>query len=159
MLVTQLCLTLCSPMDVSPPSSSVYGIFHVRILELVAIPFSRGSSWHRDWTCVSYVAGRLFTVWATRDKIITTIVPTILPTIFLGRKAMTNIDSILKSRDITSPTKFRLVKAMVFPVVMYGCESWTIKKAGCRRIDAFELWCWEDTWESFGQQGDPTSLS
>ena len=60
----------------------------------------------------------------------------------LGRKAMTNLDSILKSRDITFPTKVHLVKAMVFPVVMYGCESWTIKKAECQRIDAFELWCW-----------------
>ena len=55
---------------------------------------------------------------------------------------MTNLDSILKSRDITLPTKFHLVKAMVFPVVMYGCESWTVEKAECRRIDAFELWCW-----------------
>ena len=60
----------------------------------------------------------------------------------LGRKAMTNRDSILKSRDITLPTKVRLVKAMVFPVVMYGCESWTVKKAECQRNDAFELWCW-----------------
>ena len=59
----------------------------------------------------------------------------------LGRKAMTNLDSILKSRDITMPTKYHLVKAMVFPVVMYECESWTIKKAAHRRIDAFELWC------------------
>ena len=62
--------------------------------------------------------------------------------LLLGRKAMTNIDSILKSRDITLPTKVCLVKAMVFPVVMYGCESWTIKKAEHRRTDAFELWCW-----------------
>ena len=62
--------------------------------------------------------------------------------ILLGRKAMTNLDSILKSRDITLSTKFHLVKAVVFPVVTYGCESWTIKKAECRRIDAFELWCW-----------------
>ena len=62
--------------------------------------------------------------------------------LLLGRKVMTNLDSILKSRDITLPTKVRLVKAMVFPVVMYGCESWTIKKAEHRRIDAFELWCW-----------------
>ena len=62
--------------------------------------------------------------------------------LLLGRKVMTNVDSILKSRDITVPTKVCLVKAMVFPVVMYGCESWTIKKAQCRRIDAFELWCW-----------------
>ena len=60
----------------------------------------------------------------------------------LGRKVMTNLDSIFKSRDTTLPTKVCLVKAMVFPVVMYGCESWTIKKAECRRIDAFELWCW-----------------
>ena len=59
-----------------------------------------------------------------------------------GRKVMTNLDSILKSRDITLPTKVGLVKGMVFPVVMYGCESWTVKKAECRRIDAFELWCW-----------------
>ena len=62
--------------------------------------------------------------------------------LLLGRKVMTNLDSILKSRDITLPTKVCLVKAMVFPVVMHGCESWTIKKAECRRIDAFELWCW-----------------
>ena len=62
--------------------------------------------------------------------------------LLLGKKAMTNRDSILKSRDITLPTKVRLVEAMVFPVVMYGCASWTIKKAECRRIDAFELWCW-----------------
>ena len=62
--------------------------------------------------------------------------------LLLGRKVMTNLDSILKSRDITLPTKVQLVKAMLFPVVMYGCESWTIKKAECQRIDAFELWCW-----------------
>ena len=62
--------------------------------------------------------------------------------LLLGRKAMTNLDSMLKSRDITLPTKVHLVKAMVFPVVMYGCESWTIKKAERQRIDAFELWCW-----------------
>ena len=62
--------------------------------------------------------------------------------LLLGRKVMTNLDGMLKSRDITLPTKVRLVKAMVFPVVMYGCEIWTVKKAECRRIDAFELWCW-----------------
>ena len=62
--------------------------------------------------------------------------------LLLRRKTMTNLDSILKSRDITLPTKVRLVKAMVFPVVRYGCESWTIKKAECQRIDAFELWSW-----------------
>ena len=62
--------------------------------------------------------------------------------LLLGRKVMTNLDSILKSRDITLPTKFHLVKTMVFPVVMYGCESWTVKKSECQRIDAFELWWW-----------------
>ena len=66
--------------------------------------------------------------------------------LLLGRKVMTNLDSIFKSRDVTLPTKVHLVKAMVFPVVMYGCESWTIKKAECRRIDFFELWCWRRLW-------------
>ena len=66
----------------------------------------------------------------------------IIRRLLLGRKAVANIDSILKSRDITLPTKVYLVKIMVFPVVMYGCESWTVKKAGCQWIDAFELWCW-----------------
>ena len=63
--------------------------------------------------------------------------------LLLGRKVMTNLDSIFKSRDITLPIKVRLVMAMVFPAVMYGCESWTVKKAEYRRIDAFELWCWK----------------
>ena len=62
--------------------------------------------------------------------------------LLLGRKVMTNLDSIFKSRDITLPTEVHLVKAMVFPVVVYGCESWTVKKSECQRIDAFELWCW-----------------
>ena len=62
--------------------------------------------------------------------------------LLLGRKVMTNLDSIFKSRNITLPTKVRLVRAMVFPVVMYGCESWAVEKAECQRIDAFELWCW-----------------
>ena len=117
--------------------------------------------------------------------------------LLLGRKAMTNLDSILKSRDIALPAKVHLIKVMVFPVVMYGCENWSIKKAECWRIDAFELWCWrrllsvlwtarrsnqsilkeispefspeelmlwncgvgEDSWESLGLTGDPTSPS
>ena len=79
--------------------------------------------------------------------------------LLLGRKVMTNLDSILKSRDISLPTKVCLVKAVVFPVVMCGCESWTVKKAECRRIDAFELWCWRRLLGVFGLQGDPTSLS
>ena len=77
--------------------------------------------------------------------------------LLLGRKVMTNLDSILKSRDITLPTKVRLVKAMVFPVVMYGCESWTVKKAECRRTDAFELWYWRRLLRVLGLQVDPTS--
>ena len=68
--------------------------------------------------------------------------------LLLGRKVMTNLNSILKSRDITLSTKVRLVKAVFFPVVMYGCESWIIKKAECRRIDIFELWCWRKLFES-----------
>ena len=79
--------------------------------------------------------------------------------LLLGRKAMINLDSVLKSRDITLPATIHLVKAMVFPVVMYGCESWTIKKAEHLRIDAFELWCWRRLLESLGLQGDPTSPS
>ena len=79
--------------------------------------------------------------------------------LLLGRKVMTKVDSIFKTRDITLPTKVRLVKAMVFPVVMYGCESWTLKDAERQRIDVFELWCWEDSWESLGLQGGPTSPS
>ena len=73
--------------------------------------------------------------------------------LLLERKAMTKLDSILKSRDITLPTKVHLVKALVFPVVMYGCESWTMKEAGCQRIDAFELWYWRRCL----LQGDPTT--
>ena len=72
--------------------------------------------------------------------------------LLLGRKAMSNLDNILKNRDITLPTKVHLAQAMVFPIVMYGCESWTIKEAECQRIDAFELWCWRkllrDPWSS-----------
>ena len=79
--------------------------------------------------------------------------------LFLGRKVMTKLDGILKSRDITLPTKIHLVKAMVFPVVKYGCESWTIKKAEHQRTDAFELWCWRRLLRVPCMQGDPTSPS
>ena len=80
--------------------------------------------------------------------------------LLLGRKVMTDLHSALKSRDISLPTKVHLVKAMVFPVVMYGCESWTIKKAEHRKIDAFELWCWRRLLRVQGTlQGDPTSPS
>ena len=79
--------------------------------------------------------------------------------LLLGRKVMTNLDSILKSRDITLSAKVHLIKAMVLPVVMYGCESWTIKKAEHRIIDAFELWCWRRLLRVLGLQGDPTGPS
>ena len=79
--------------------------------------------------------------------------------LLLGRKVMTYLDSILKSRDITLLTKVHLVKAMVFPVVMHGCESWTIKKVESQRTDAFELWCWRRLLRALGLQGDPTSPS
>ena len=79
--------------------------------------------------------------------------------LLLGRKVMTNLDSILKGKDITLPTKVHLVKSLVFPVVMYGCESWTIQKAEHRRMDAFELWCWRRLLRVLGLQGDPTSPS
>ena len=79
--------------------------------------------------------------------------------LLLGRKVMTNLDSILKSRDITLPTNVRLVKVMVFPVVMYGYEGWTVKKSEHRKIDAFELWFWRTHLRVLGLQGDPTSPS
>ena len=85
--------------------------------------------------------GRL-NFWGTPKSLQMVIATMKLRHLLLGRKVMTNLDSILKSRDITLPTKVRLVKVMVFPVVMYGCESWTVKKAECRRIYVFELWCW-----------------
>ena len=168
-------------MDCSSSGSSVRGISQARILEWVAIPFFKGSSWPRDWNRVFCIVGRFFTIWATRKApyngcaSIMSCLPFVFPEKFsmnwqlidgetmetvtdfilggskitadrdcslLGRKVMTNLDSILKSRDISFPTQVHLDKAMVFPVVMYGCESWTIKKAGHWRIDAFELWCW-----------------
>ena len=83
-----------------------------------------------------------FIVWGSKITVNGDCSHEITRLLLLGRKVMTNLDSIFKSRDITLPTKVRLVKPMVFPVVMYGCESWTVKKAESRRIDAFELWCW-----------------
>ena len=100
--------------------------------------FGRGVSLH---SCSSKVQPLLLTL--DEGYLLTAALPDLQCGIaLLGRKVMTNLDSIFKSRDITLPTKVRLVKGMVFPVVMYGCESWTVKKAECRRIDAFELWCW-----------------
>ena len=98
------------------------------------------TSWKIDEETVETVAGFIFL--ASRITADGDYSHEIKRCLLLGRKVMTNLNRILKSRDITLPTKVHLVKAMVFPVVMYGRESWTIKKAECRRIDAFELWCW-----------------
>ena len=101
------------------------------------------TSWQKDGKTVETVADFIF--WGskiTEDGDCSHEIKKCLP---LGRKVITNLDSIFKSRDITLPTKVCLVKAMVFPVVMYGCETWTVKKAECRRIDAFKLWFGEDS--------------
>ena len=98
------------------------------------------TSWEIDGETVETVSGFIF--WGSQITADGDCSHEIKRRLLLGRKVMTNLDSILKSRDITLPSKVRLVKAIVFPVVMYGCESWTVKKAECQRIDAFELWCW-----------------
>ena len=98
------------------------------------------TSWQIDGETVETVADFIF--WGSKITADGDCSHEIKRRLFLGRKIMTNLDSILKGRNITLSTKVHLVKAMVFPVVMYGCESWTIKKAECRRINAFEVWCW-----------------
>ena len=98
------------------------------------------TSWEIDGETVETVSGFIF--WGSKITADGDCSHEIKRRLFVGRKVMTNLNSILKSIDITLPTKVCLVKAMVFPVVMYGCESWTIKKTEHRRIDAFELWCW-----------------
>ena len=166
----------CHPMHCSLPGSSVHGILQARILEWVTISFFRGSSWPRNGTQVSCMAGRFFTCLQLWGK------PSYEgnPDYFLGlqnhwdgdcsyeskkacllleRKAMTNLDSILKSRDITLLTKVPIVKPIVFPVVMYGCESWIIKKTEHRRIDAFKLWCWRRLLRVLWTARCPTSPS
>ena len=122
--VTHLCQTLCDPIYYSLPGSFVHGIFPTRLLEWVAISSSRGSSWSRGQTRVSGIScigKRILYPWATgkHDKL-----------------------SVLKSRGITLLAIVHIVKVAVFPVVVYRCESWIMKKAEPWRIDAFELWCW-----------------
>ena len=104
------------------------------------IAFDAITSWQIDGETVETVAD--FISWGSNITADGDCSHEIKRRLLLGRKVMTNLDSIFKSRDITLPTKVRLVKAMVFPVVTYGYESWTVKKAECQRIDAFELWCW-----------------
>ena len=98
------------------------------------------TSWQIDGETVETVSDFIF--WGSKITADDECSHEIKRHLLLGRKVMTNLDTIFKSRDITLPTKVRLVKAMVFPVLMYGCESWTVKKAERQRIDAFELWCW-----------------
>ena len=98
------------------------------------------TSWQIDGETVETVAD--FILWGSKITADGDCSHEIKRCLLLGRKVMTNLDSIFKSRDITLPKKIHLVKAMVFPIVTYGCKSWTIKKAECQRIDAFELWCW-----------------
>ena len=98
------------------------------------------TSWEIDGETVETVSDFIF--WGSKITADSDFSHEIKRCLLLGRKVMTSLDSILKNRDITLPTKVHLVKAMVFPVVMYGCESWTVKKAECQRIDAFEVWCW-----------------
>ena len=98
------------------------------------------TSWQIDGETVETVSDFIF--WGSKITADGDCSHEIKRRLLLGRKVMTNLDGIFKSRDIILPAKVRLVKAMVFPVVMYGCESWTIKKADCQRSDAFELWCW-----------------
>ena len=113
------------------------------------------TSWEIDEETVETVSD--FIIWGSKITADGDCSHEIKRRLLLGRKVMTNLDSIFKSRDITLPTKVRLVKAMVFPVVMYGCESWTVKKAECRRIDAFELWCWRRLLRVPWTARDPTS--
>ena len=154
----QSCPTLCDPIDGSLPGSPVPGILRARTLEWVAISFSNAWKWKVKMKLLSHV-WLLATPWTAAYQ-----AP---PSMWFSRQQywsgvplpspMTNLDSILKSRDVTFLTKVHLVKAMVFPVVMYGCESWTIKKAECQRTDALNCGVRNDSRESLGLQGDKTS--
>ena len=125
-------------MKVKEESKKVGFILNIQKTKIMAS--SLITSWQIDWETVETVTYFIFRgSKITADGDCSHEIKRCLP---FGRKAMTNLDSIFKSRDITLPTKFCLVKTMVFPVVMYGCKNWTIKKAECQRIDAFELWCW-----------------
>ena len=132
-------------------------ILNFRVLETKIMASDPITSWQTDGETVETVADFIF--WDSKLTADGDCSHEIKRCLLLGRKVMTNLDSIFKSRDIILPTKVHLVKAMVFPVVMYGCESWTVKKAEHRRIDAFELWCWRRLLRILGLQGDPTSPS
>ena len=115
------------------------------------------TSWEIDGETVETVS--YFSFWGSKITVDCDCSHEIKRHLLLGRKVMTNLDSMLKSRDITLQTKVHLVKAMVFPVVLYGCEGWTVKKSEHQKIDAFELWCWRILLRVLGLQGDPTCPS
>ena len=136
-------LTLCDPMDCSLPGSPVPEILQARTREWVAISFSNAWKWKVKVKLLSHV--RLFTTPRTAAYQAPLSLGFSRQESWSGLplpSPVTNLDGILKSRDVTLLTKIHLVKVMIFPVVMYRCESWIIKKAECQRIDAFELWCW-----------------
>ena len=119
----------------------MFGLFHLVNIQKTKIMASGPiTSWEIDGETVETVSDFIFS--GSKITADGNYSHEIKRRLLLGRKVMTKLDSILKSRDITLPTKVHLVEVMVFPVVMYGCESWTIKKAECQKIDAFELWCW-----------------
>ena len=120
----------------------------VELLHFVYLQYAQSplTSWEIDGETVETVSDFIF--WGSKIAADGDCSHEIKRRLLLGRKVMTNLDSIFKSRDITLPTKVCLVKAMFFPVVMYGCESWTVKKAERRRIDAFQVWCWRRLFES-----------
>ena len=115
------------------------------------------TSWQTDGETVETVTD--FILWVSKVTADGDCSHEIKRCLLLGRKVISNLDSILKSRDITMPKKVHLIKAMVFPIVMYGFESWTINKTESQRIHAFELWCWRRLLRVLGLQGDPTSPS
>ena len=140
-------------MKVKEESEKVGLKFNIQKTKIMAS--SPITSWQIDGETVKTVADFIF--WGSKITADGDCSHEIKRRLLLGRKVMTNLDSIFKNRDITLPTKVHLVKAMVFQVVVYGCESWTIKKAEGQRIDAFELWCWRRLLRILGLQGDPTS--
>ena len=125
-------------MKVKVESGKVGLKFNIQKMKIIAS--GPTTSWEIDGETVETVSDFIF--WGSKISADGDCSHEIKRRLLLGRKVMTNLDSIFKSRDITLPTKVHLVKAMVFPVGTYGCESWTVKKAECQRIDAFELWCW-----------------
>ena len=142
-------------MKVKEESEKVGLKLNIQKMKIMASgPFT---SWEIDGETVETVSDFIF--WGSKITADGDCSHEIKRHLFLRRKAMTNLDSILKSKDITLSTKVSLVKAMVFPVVVYGCESWTVKKAECQRIDDFELWCGRRLLRVLGLQGDPINQS